>query len=74
MVWYGFDGGLPGRVWCGRVARLGMVWWLHLYIPANFLLELYDAAKMELKQQVTNNVPVFEVQYFTKHCSALPFK
>ena len=62
------------QVGCGRVARLGMVWWLHLYIPANFLLELYDAAKMELKQQVTNNVPVFEVQYFTKHCSALPFK
>ena len=30
-------------------------------LPANFLLELYDAEKMELKSQVTNKVPIFEV-------------
>ena len=30
-------------------------------LPANFLMELYDAEKMELKYQVTNKVPVFEV-------------
>jgi hypothetical protein len=32
-------------------------------LPANFLLELYDAEKMELKSQVTNKVPVFEVSH-----------
>jgi len=30
-------------------------------LPANFLMELYDAEKMELKYQVTNKVPIFEV-------------
>ena len=30
-------------------------------LPANFLLELYHAEKMELKSQVTNKVPIFEV-------------
>jgi len=32
-------------------------------LPANFLLELYDAQKMELKSQVTNKVPIFEVSH-----------
>ena len=32
-------------------------------LPANFLLELYDAEKMELKSQVTNKVPIFEVPF-----------
>ena len=31
-------------------------------LPANFLLELYHAEKMELKSQVTNKVPIFEVR------------
>ena len=30
-------------------------------LPANFLLELYDAAKMKLLSQMTNKVPIFEV-------------
>lgn len=30
-------------------------------LPANFLLELYDAEKMELRSQVSNKVPIFEV-------------
>ena len=32
-------------------------------LPANFLLKLYDAEKMELKTQVTNKVPIFEVSH-----------
>ena len=30
-------------------------------LPANFLLELYDAGKMKLLSQMTNKVPIFEV-------------
>ena len=36
-------------------------------LPANFLLELYDAEKMELKSQVTNKVPIFEVNIICQY-------
>ena len=40
-------------------------------LPANFLLELYDAEKMELKSQVTNKVPIFEVRIFDQPIFAI---
>ena len=40
-------------------------------LPANFLLELYDAEKMELKSQVTNKVPIFEVRIFDQPILAI---
>lgn len=30
-------------------------------LPANFLMELYNSENMELRSQVTNKIPIFEV-------------
>ena len=43
-------------------------------LPANFLLELYDAEKMELKSQVTNKVPIFEVNIICQYLKSFSTK
>ena len=61
-----------------KICSLNMVLHLTLMIsgfdgglPANFLLELYDAEKMELKSQVTNKVPIFEVNIICQYLRSI---
>ena len=44
-----------------QMMRLSLIAGFDGGLPANFLLELYDAQKMKLLSQMTNKVPIFEV-------------